>query len=123
MGRKIVVAEDDFILGHFMRATLEAAGHEVLGVVPTGEEALILALDADPEVVVMDVGLAGKMDGIEAARRLRGRSGCAVIFHTAHSDPDHRPRMLAIRNASILQKPGPLARLVEAVSAARAVAH
>ena len=123
MGCKVIVAEDDFVVGRVIHATLEAAGHEVLAVVPTGEEALILALSAEPDVVIMDVGLAGKMDGIEAAQRLRGRSGCAVVFHTAHSDADHRARMLAVRNAAIVQKSGRVARLVEAVSRSPGAAH
>ena len=44
MGRKVIVAENDLVLGSVIHATLEAAGHEVLGVVPTGEEAVALAL-------------------------------------------------------------------------------
>lgn len=123
MGRKVIVAEDDPILGNVIQATLEAVGHEVVAVVPTGEEALILALSAAPDVMVMDVSLAGRMNGIEAARRLRRRSPCRVVFHTGHSDAQHRERMLAVRNAAIVQKPGHIARLVEAVSAAPEVSH
>ena len=118
MGRKVIVAEDDLVLGGVIHATLNAVGHEVVAVVPTGEEAVALALSAHPDVVVMDVGLAGKMNGIEAARRLRRRSDCRVVFHTAHADPEHRGRMLALRNATIVPKPGHISRLVEAVSAA-----
>ena len=116
---KIIVAEDDFIVGRAIHASLEAAGHEVLAVVPTGEEALILALSADPDVVVMDVGLAGKMNGIEAAHRLRERSACRIVFHTGHADAAQRERMLAVRNSAIVQKPGDIGRLVEAVSGPR----
>lgn len=123
MGRKVIVAEDDPVLGSVIHATLEAVGHEVVAVVPTGEEAVVLALSADPDVVVMDVGLAGKMNGIEAAQRLRRRSDCRVIFHTAQADPERRGRMLALRNAMIVQKPGHIARLVDAVSGAPSLAH
>lgn len=71
----------------------------------------------------MDVNLAGEIDGIEAARRLRRRSGCSVVFHMAHTDAERQARMLAIRNASIVHKPGDIGRLVDAVSAARAKPH
>ena len=123
MGRKVIVAEDDPVLASVVHATLEAVGHEVVAVVPTGEEAVVLALSAHPDVVVMDVSLAGMMNGIEAARRLRRHSECRVVFHTAHADPEHRGRMLALRNATIVQKPGHIARLVDAVSASPSVAH
>ena len=120
MGRKVIVAEDDFVLASVVQATLEAVGHEVVASVPTGEEALILALSAEPDVVVMDVNLAGEMNGIEAARRLRRRCGCRVVFHTACGDREHRAMMEAVRNAAIVQKPGGIGRLLEAVEAAAA---
>ena len=53
MGRKVIVAEDDPVLGSVIHATLEAVGHEVVAVVPTGEEAVVLALSTHPDVVVM----------------------------------------------------------------------
>lgn len=118
MGLKVLIAEDDFVLGSVIGATLQAVGHEVVAVVATGEEALALALAAEPDVVVMDVSLAGQMNGIEAARRLRRCSACSVVFHTAHADAEHQARMLEIRNARIVPKPGHIVRLVEAVASA-----
>lgn len=122
MGRKVLVAEDDLVMAGVIGATLEAVGHEVV-VVATGEEALTLAIAAHPDVVVMDVNLAGEMNGIETARRLRRRSACPVIFHTGHTDAEHRAGMLAISNASIVPKPGHIVRLVDAVATAPDVAR
>ena len=121
MGRRVIVVEDDRVLGNVLKTTLEAVGHEVIAVVPTGEEAVILALSTHPDVVVMDVGLAGEMNGIEAAQRLQVESACRLVFHTADADPEHRGRMLALHHAMIVQKPGRIAQLVEAVSSAPAV--
>ena len=122
MGRKVIVAEDDPVMGCVVHATLEAVGHEVIAVVPTGEEALTLALSADPEVVVMDVSLAGRMNGIEAAQRIRRRRACAVVFHTGRTDPEHRERMAALRDATVVTKPGDIGRLIAAVAAAPSAA-
>ena len=116
MGRKVIVAEDDPVMGGVVHAALEAAGHEVIAVAPTAEDALTLALSADPEVVVMDVNLAGRMNGIEAARRMRRRLHCAVVFHTAHTDRDHREQMAALRDATVVTKPGDIGRLAAAVA-------
>lgn len=125
MVKRVVVAEDDLNLGVVLKAALTAAGYEV-EIVETGEECLTLALSAEPDVVVMDVSLAGRMDGIEAATRLRRRSDCPVVFHTAHRAPERRALMESVRNSSIVQKPADIGRLVRAVdraAAARAVGH
>jgi CheY-like chemotaxis protein len=117
-GKVIVVAEDDFVLASVLQATLEAVGHQVVAVAPTGEEALAIAFRRKPDVVILDVNLAGEMNGIETAERLRRRLDCPVIFHTAHDDREHRERMLAIPDAAVVPKPGPIVRIVEAVAAA-----
>jgi CheY-like chemotaxis protein len=119
MVKRIVVAEDDLNLGGVLKQVLTAAGYEV-EVVESGEECLTLALSAEPDVIVMDVGLAGRMDGIEAATRLRRRSDCPVIFHTAHRAPERRARMESVRNSAIVQKPADIGRLVRAVERAAA---
>ena len=125
MVKRVVVAEDDLTLSAILKSVLTAAGYEV-EVVETGEECLTLALSAEPDVVVMDVSLAGRMDGIEAATRLRRRSDCPVVFHTAHRSPERRARMESVRNSAIVQKPADVSRLVRAVdraAAARASRH
>ena len=125
MVKRVVVAEDDPNLSVVLKSVLTAAGYEV-EVVETGEECLTLALSAEPDVVVMDVSLAGRMDGIEAATRLRRRSDCPVVFHTAHRSPERRALMETVRNSAIVQKPADVSRLVRAVdhaAAARASRH
>ena len=117
MGKRVVVAEDDLALGGILKTVLSSAGYEV-EVVETGEECLTLALSAEPDVVVMDVSLAGRMDGIEAATRLRRRSDCPVVFHTAHRTPERHARMESVRNSAIVQKPADISRLVRAVERA-----
>jgi CheY-like chemotaxis protein len=119
MSKRVVVAEDDLTLGGILKTVLTAAGYEVQ-VVETGEECLMLALSAEPDVIVMDVSLAGRMDGVEAATRLRRRSDCPVVFHTAHRAPERRARMESVRNSAIVQKPGDISRLVHAVNRAAA---
>jgi CheY-like chemotaxis protein len=61
-------------------------GYEVVASVDTGEEAIRVAGELRPSLVIMDIGLAGKMNGIEAARQVRERFNIPVIFLTGHSD-------------------------------------
>ena len=54
----------------------------------TGEEAVLLARQLRPALVLMDIRLAGAMDGIEAAQAIHGECRLPVLFLTAHSDTD-----------------------------------
>src|SRR5919199_1468524 len=66
---RILVAEDETIIRLDLRGLLERAGHDVVGEARDGEEAVALARETQPELVIMDVKMP-RLDGIEAARRL-----------------------------------------------------
>lgn len=114
---RVLVVEDDFLAALAAEAALEEAGFEVVALAASGEEALALAEKTAPELVVMDVRLAGAMDGLEAGRRL-SQAGVAVLFATAQSDPETRARGEAARPAGWLTKPFSAIQLGQAAQAA-----
>jgi CheY-like chemotaxis protein len=61
-------------------------GYAVVGVVPSGEEAIEKAGELKPDLVLMDIQLIGSLDGIEAARQIRARYGIPIIYLTAYAD-------------------------------------
>ena len=65
---------------------------EVCGLVPDGDGAIEQAIDLDVDLILMDIRLAGRMDGIEAARRIREQRDTPIIFITAHGDPATRAK-------------------------------
>jgi DNA-binding NtrC family response regulator len=82
----ILIVEDEAIIAKDLSEQLTRLGYEVLGITATGEEAVVLARERRPDVVLMDIRLKGPMDGIRAAGAI-GRDGKApVIYLTAHSD-------------------------------------
>lgn len=83
---RILVVEDEFVTGLEIQARLEDLGYEVLAIIDTGEEAVIKAGELSPDIMIMDITLKGKMNGIEAAGIIRSRYDIPVIFLTAHSD-------------------------------------
>ncbi|HMK16089.1 MAG TPA: response regulator, partial [Methanomicrobiales archaeon] len=85
-GTSILVVEDEFITATDLRNNLVELGYEVPAIVDKGEEAIRTAGELRPSLVVMDIGLAGKMNGIEAGKQIRERFGIPVIYLTAHSD-------------------------------------
>ena len=83
---------------------------------PDGEGAIEQAIDLDADLVFMDIRLAGRMDGIEAARRIREQRDTPIIFITAHGDPATRARIEQILPGTpVLAKPITADLLKEAI--------
>ena len=99
-----LVVEDDGIIGLMIESLLDDLGCGV-SVVASGEEAVASARAHAPDLVLMDVGLGGEMDGIEAAERIRTECGCPIVFMTGAADPDTNARMKQIAGSAILGKP------------------
>ena len=102
---RILVVEDEFITATDIRNSLEGMGYEVPAVIDTGDEAIRKAGELRPSLVLMDIGLAGKMTGIEAATQIRERFGIPVIYLTAHSDESTFWSTLASEPSGYLIKP------------------
>ena len=83
---KILVVEDEYITALELVSTLRALGYDCPPPRVSGEEALRAAEGERPDLVLMDIRLPGAMDGIEAARLIRQRSGAAVVFMSALAD-------------------------------------
>ena len=83
---KILVVEDERITGEDIKMGLESAGYTVPSIVSSGEEAIQEVEKFLPDLVLMDIRLNGKMDGIEAAENIRSRFRIPVIYLTAFSD-------------------------------------
>lgn len=82
---RILVVEDDADQAALLRAVLEAGGYSV-DVVPGGAAALDACEVERPDLVFMDIGLEGGMDGIYAADLVRRRAGLPVVFLTGATD-------------------------------------
>lgn len=82
----ILVVEDEAIVARDIANKLERLGYAVVGIAAQGEEALALARERHPNVVLMDIRLRGAMDGVEAADKIGRECDAAIIFLTAHSD-------------------------------------
>ena len=99
------------------RSLIREQNLEVCGLVPDGDGAIEQAVDLDVDLVLMDIRLAGRMDGIEAARRIREQRDTPIIFITAHGDQETRAtsnRM--VPGAPVLAKPISAQRLRDAIA-------
>lgn len=112
----VLVAEDEVIVAVDMAACLRRAGYRIVGQVISGEEAVSLAAETCPELVLMDIKLAGDMNGIEAARQIQSVSDTAVVYITAHTEPEVFKSAKLTEPCAYLTKPvspGELVRTVD----------
>jgi CheY-like chemotaxis protein len=115
---RILVVEDDYFVALDLAGGLRDAGMQVLGPVPTAEEALALAKSERPVLALMDIRLAGAKDGIEAALELYRDLGIRCIFASAHVEPPYRQRAAAAAPLGWVQKPYTIPAIVSAVKKA-----
>lgn len=83
---KVLIVEDESIVAKDIQQSLEKLGYEVIGTAPTGENAVTLALEDHPDVVLMDIMLKGEKTGVEAADEIRSHLDIPVIYLTAYAD-------------------------------------
>lgn len=102
---RVLLVEDEAVVGLEVSHRLERLGYEVAGVAPSGNAALEMAGDIAPDIVLMDIFLGGREDGIETASRIRERHGTPIIFLTAHADPATLRRAAAIGPDGFIVKP------------------
>lgn len=102
---RILVVEDEEVVAAGVRRTLEGYGYEVTSCVATGEDALRRVHEDRPDLVLMDVVLEGRMDGIEAACLIHERFGVPVIYLTGHADESVLERARASETFGYVTKP------------------
>ena len=84
----ILIVEDENIIAKDIAYTLNRLGHTVAGIVSKGPEAVNSAAELKPDLILMDITLAGEMNGIEAAGIINESHKIPVVFITAHQDSD-----------------------------------
>ena len=82
----ILVVEDESIVSKDIQNSLKKLGYNVIGAVATGEQAIAIAEEGSPDIILMDIMLKGEMGGIEAATRIKEDFNIPIIYLTAYAD-------------------------------------
>ncbi|MCK9150634.1 methanogen output domain 1-containing protein [Methanobacterium alcaliphilum] len=82
----LLVVEDESIVAMDIKHRAEGLGYNVLGIASSGEEAIEKTEKTRPDLILMDIVLKGKMDGVEAAQIIRDKFDIPVVYLTAYSD-------------------------------------
>jgi CheY-like chemotaxis protein len=102
---RIMLVEDEKVVAADIQECVKGLGYEVVGAVATGTEALRLAVDAMPDLVLMDIKLKGVLDGIDVAGALYDRLKIPVVYLTAHADAEILGRARQTMPAGYVLKP------------------
>lgn len=115
--KKVLVAEDEALIRLDIVETLTAAGFDVIGEAADGEEAVDLALDLEPDVIIMDVKMP-RLDGLSAAEQISKELSCAIVMLTAFSQHELVERASEVGAMAYVVKPFGPEDLVPAVEIA-----
>lgn len=119
MKATILIVEDEGLIALHISEILANAGYRVADLLPSGEDALeYLSKTPPPDLILMDIGLAGKMNGIETARRIREHSDIPVLFLTAYSDQIRIREAMEVSTFERIRKPFTEKDLIAAVETA-----
>jgi len=103
--KKVMIVEDEGVVALSLKSTLSKMGYTITGIAITGKEALSLALETQPDVILMDIHLKGDMDGIQTTEELNRVTDIPVIYLTAYADEETLARALKTDSHSYLVKP------------------
>ncbi|WP_290966926.1 response regulator [Gracilimonas sp.] len=116
--KKILIVEDDMIISLVVENMIKKLGHTLVGKAASGDEAIELAKEHQPDIVLMDIRLKGEMDGIEAVTQIKEHITTEVIYLTGNSDKVNYERAKATECVDLISKPftiGELTRSLELV--------
>jgi DNA-binding NarL/FixJ family response regulator len=102
---RVLIVEDDRLVALDLESMLRDFGFSPCSTAHSAEEALRVATDQAPELVLMDIRLEGEADGVWAAQHLRDQLGLRVIYLTANSDLSTVERAKATEPCGYLLKP------------------
>ena len=115
--RRVIVAEDEALIRLDIVETIKENDFDVVGEAVDGEEAVTLALELEPDLMVMDIKMP-KLDGIAAAEKIMKEAPCAIVMLTAFSDKELIERAKDAGTMAYLVKPFDPKDLLPAVEVA-----
>ena len=102
---RILIVEDDELVAIFIQLKLELFGYQTVGQTSRGEDAIELAAQLHPDLILMDIQLAGEMDGITAAEEIRSQLTLPVVFLTGNKSESDFKRATQANAFGYIVKP------------------
>ncbi len=113
---RVLIVEDDVPLSTVVEDALTYEGYAVVGTARSAEEAISMAVDHGPDLVLMDVRLLDNSDGIAAAGQILERTGIRCLMATGQTDAKTKARAAMVQPLGWLPKPYDDQEMVQAVA-------
>ncbi len=101
----ILIVEDDFVTAFEFKLMLESEKYSVCSIVSTGEKAIMESLKHIPDAIIMDISLAGNLDGVETALKINRLKPIPILFLTGYGNSNLSARINEKCCFSFLTKP------------------
>jgi len=115
---RILIVDDDPVIAHLISTMLQKKGYVTAGIVETGEEAILKSADLAPDLIIMDVSLAGSMDGMDAAHYIFQLFHFPIIFITGIIEEEKLDRVKYSRPYGIIFKPFTMIEIATSINLA-----
>ena len=115
---KIIITEDDTVVSKNISIELGERGYKVLGVPESAEELLSLLSRSLPDIIIMDINLAGVIDGIEVASLVKSKFNIPIVYLTSDRDMHTLDRAKMTNPDGYLIKPFDVDELVSTIELA-----
>ena len=102
---KFLIADDDFTIGMQIEEMITALGYDVVGQAGSGQEAVEMARDLRPDIILMDVVMPGELNGIKAAEKIKAELDVPIVFISGHGELDYIQEAKQIEPYGYVMKP------------------
>jgi len=103
--KKILIVEDEYITALDLKIQITMEGNFDFDIVDSGEEAVKKAQNKEYDLILMDIKLKGKIDGIEAARKIREKSDTALVYVSGNLDLLDPDKLERAKPLGVMKKP------------------
>lgn len=102
---KVLLVEDEQMIALSLKLDMEDIGLTVLKTASTGKEAIKIARENDPDIILMDIQLIGEIDGIQAAEQILAEKNIPIVFMSGYTTDLIRKRTARLNPLAYLDKP------------------
>lgn len=113
--KKILIIEDELIHGVFLKSSIENGGYHVIDIISRGEDAINIAVEKKPDLIISDILLKGRISGVEALEEIIRHVRIPFIFLTALNECAIVDRAIRTSPYAIINKPYDEKVLIEVI--------
>ncbi len=101
----VLIVEDEIVTAMYLKSQIKTRGFEIAGIASTGEKSIEIAVGKYPSIILMDINLAGEMNGIEAAEIIMSKIKTSIIFMTGYGDESIYEKVMELKPKAFFSKP------------------